>query len=112
MILTTGIGGTPMKSYNHLNDKERWDLASFIESKINKKLYKPAEYEIDLKTHVINEEIDMDPNNSLWDSISVQNIHTIPLNARRDQIDQIQFQSVMNDEVIACLLYTSDAADE
>ena len=27
MILTTGIDGTPMKSYNHLNDKERWDLA-------------------------------------------------------------------------------------
>ena len=108
MILTTGIDGTPMKSYNHLNDKERWDLASFIESKINKKLHKPAEYEIDLKTHVINEEIDMDPNNSLWDSISVQNIHTIPLNARRDPIDQIQFQSVMNDEVIAFRLEWED----
>ena len=91
MILTTGIDGTPMKSYNHLNDKERWDLASFIESKINKKVYKPAEYEIDLKTHVIDEEIDMDPGNSLWDSIAVQNIHTIPLNAA--EIRLIKFSS-------------------
>ena len=27
--LTTGIEGTPMKSYGHLADKERWDITSF-----------------------------------------------------------------------------------
>ena len=57
LILTTGNDGTPMKSYNHLDDKERWDLASYIESRIKKEIHKPAEYEIDLKTHIIDEEI-------------------------------------------------------
>ncbi len=108
MILTTGIDGTPMKSYNHLSDNERWDLSSFIESNINKAVFKPAEYEIDLKTHIIKEEIDMNPDNSLWETVPVQNIHTIPLNARRDPIDQIQFQSVMNDEGIAFRLEWED----
>ena len=54
LILTTGIDGTPMKSYNHLDDKERWDLASFIESKIKKEKHKPAEYEIDLTPCLLN----------------------------------------------------------
>ena len=108
LILTTGIDGTPMKSYNHLDDKERWDLASFIESKIKKEKHKPAEYEIDLTTHVIDDEIDMDPGNPLWDAIEVQNIHTLPLNARRDPIDEIHFQSVMNDEGIAFRLQWED----
>ena len=97
-----------MKSYNHLDDKERWDLASFIESKIKKEKHKPAEYEIDLTTHVIDDEIDMDPGNPLWDAIEVQNIHTLPLNARRDPIDEIHFQSVMNDEGIAFRLQWED----
>ena len=108
LILTTGIDGTPMKAHNHLEDKERWDLASFIESKIKKEIHKPAEYEIDLKTHVIDDEIDMDPGNPLWDSIEVQNVHTMPLNARRDPIDEIHFQSVMNDEGIAFRLQWED----
>ena len=109
LIMTTGIDGTPMKSYNHLNENERWDLASFIESKINKEIYKPAQYEGDLKTHVIDGDIDTDPENPLWDSVAVQNIHTLPLNARRDPIDQIQFQSVINDEGIAFRLQWEDA---
>ena len=84
LILTTGIDGTPMKSYNHLTDAERWDLASFIESEIEKEKYKPAQYEIDLTTYSIDQEIDMDPGNPLWENIPVQNIHTIPLHTKCD----------------------------
>lgn len=109
LILTTGIDGTPMKSYNHLTDEERWDLASYIETKINKEKFKSAEYEIDLNTHGVDQEIDMDPGNSLWENIPVQYIHTIPLNARRDPIDQVQFQSVINDEGIAFRLEWEDS---
>ena len=43
----------------------------------------------------------MDPEIRLWENVPVQNIHTIPLNARRDPIDEVQFQSVVNDEGIA-----------
>jgi hypothetical protein len=72
LILTTGIDGTPMKSYNYLGDDERWDLASYIESKIRKAEYKPAEYEIDLATYQIDQEIDMEPDNPLWKNVPVQ----------------------------------------
>jgi len=108
-ILTTGIAGTPMKSYNHLQDAERWDLASYIDSSIRKEEFKPAQYETDLSTHRVEQEIDMEPDNPLWENVPVQNIHTIPLNARRDPIDQIQFQSVMNDEGIAFRLVWEDS---
>ena len=97
-----------MKSYNHLGDEERWDLVSYIESKIRKEDFKPAKHEIDLFTNYIEQEIDMDPANSLWNNVPAQNIHTIPLNARRDPIDQIQFQSVVNDEGIAFRLEWED----
>lgn len=109
LILTTGINGTPMKSYNHLTDEQRWDLASYVESKIRKEEFKPAKYETDLVTHSIDQEIDMDPENPLWENIPVQTIHTIPLNARRDPIDQVQFQSVVNDEGIAFRLEWEDS---
>ena len=108
LILTTGIDGTPMKSYNHLRDEERWNLVSYIESKIRKKEFKPAKHEIDLFTNHIEQEIDMDPENPLWENVPAQNIHTIPLNARRDPIDQIQFQSVVNEEGIAFRLEWED----
>ncbi len=109
LILTTGIGGTPMKSYNHLTDEERWDLSSYIESKIKIEAFKPAQYEIDLTIYRVDREIDIDPGNPLWEDVPVQNIHTMPLNARRDPIDQIQFQSVANDEGIAFRLVWEDS---
>ncbi|MBT5551972.1 MAG: c-type cytochrome [Nitrospina sp.] len=109
LIFTTGIDGTPMKSYNHLTDAERWDLASYVEDKIKKEKYQPAQYEIDLATYSIDQEIDMDPGNPLWENVPAQNIHTIPLNARRDPVDQIQFQSVVNDEGIAFRLEWEDS---
>jgi mono/diheme cytochrome c family protein len=109
LILTTGIDGTPMKSYNYLGDEERWDLASYIESKVRKAEYKPAEYEIDLATYQVDQEIDMEPDNPLWKNVPVQKIHTIPLNARRDPIDQIQFQSVANEDGIAFRLVWEDS---
>jgi mono/diheme cytochrome c family protein len=109
LIMTTGIDGTPMKSYNHLTVEERWDLASYIEDNIKKEKYKPAQYEIDLATYSIDHEIDMDPGNPLWENVPIQNIHTIPLNARRDPVDEIQFQSVVNDEGIAFRLVWEDS---
>jgi mono/diheme cytochrome c family protein len=109
LILTAGIDGTPMKSYNHLTDEERWNLASYIDSKIRKEEFKPAQYETDLSTYRVEQEIDVDPDNPVWDNVPVHNIHTIPLNARRDPIDQIQFQSVVNDEGIAFRLEWEDS---
>ncbi|MFP6637670.1 MAG: c-type cytochrome, partial [Nitrospinaceae bacterium] len=109
LILTTGIDGTPMKSYNHLTDEERWNLVSYIEDEIKKEDFKPAEYEIDLTISRIDQEIDVDPGNLLWENVPVQKIHTIPLNARRNPIDEIQFQSVVNDEGIAFRLVWNDS---
>ena len=101
LILTTGIDGTPMKAFNHLTKENRWALASYVESKIEKEKFKFAQYEIDLRIYKIDKEIDMEPDNPLWEDVPVQSIHTMPLNARRDPIDQVRFQSVVNDEGIA-----------
>ena len=48
MTLTTGIDGTPMKSFSHLTDDERWDLVAYVRSKIQMDTLQKAEYEIDL----------------------------------------------------------------
>lgn len=108
LTLTTGIDGTPMKAYKHLSDEERWNLAAYIQSNIRQIALQKAEYEIDLPVRKIDDEIDLNPENTIWDEVPVQNVHTLPLSARRDPINQVRFQSVMNDEGIAFRLEWDD----
>lgn len=101
MTLSTGVDGTPMKSYHHLTESERWDLAAFVESKVKKDTFQPAEYEIDLNVKKITSELDDEPENTIWNDVPINEVKLVPLNARRDPINRVQLQSLMNDEDIA-----------
>ncbi len=109
LTLTTGLDGSPMKAYDDLTDQQRWDLALFIKSKIQHEKLQKAEYETDLKTKVIEGEIDLDPDNPIWDAVPAQDVHMIPLSARTNPVNRVKFQSVVNDEGITFRLEWDDA---
>jgi len=100
MTLSTGIDGTPMKAYPHLSDTERWNLASYVHSGIEQDRYQKANYEIDLTAKPIEGEIENDSFSDLWKDVPANNVHLIVLNARKDPITRVQFQSVVNDKQI------------
>jgi mono/diheme cytochrome c family protein len=108
LTLTTGLDGTPMAAYDKLNDEQRWALAAFVRSNIQDVILQDAKYETDLKVKKIDNEIDLDPDNPLWDEIPVQKVHMLPLSARTNPVNQIKFQSVVNDEGIAFRLEWED----
>jgi mono/diheme cytochrome c family protein len=108
LTLTTGLDGTPMAAYDKLNDEQRWALAAFVRSNIQDVILQDAKYETDLKVKKIENEIDLDPDNPLWDEIPVQKVHMLPLSARTNPVNQIKFQSVVNDEGIAFRLEWED----
>ena len=108
LTLTAGVDGTPMKSYGQLTDEERWSVASFIDSKIKKETYQPARFETDLYVQLINKKIPLDPTDAIWDNIPSNDVHFLPLSARRQPVNQVRFQSVMNDEEIAFRLQWDD----
>ncbi len=95
MTLTTGIDGTPMKSFSHLTDEERWRLADYIISNIKMEQLQSAEYETDIYSKIIDVEPDLEPDSEFWQEIPSQDVHLIPLNARRNPVNRIQFQSVI-----------------
>ena len=101
MTLSTGVDGTPMKSYSHLTEEERWSLAAFVESHVRKEKYHPVEHEIDLYSVRTDQPVDNDPDNPVWDSVPVRTVRLIPLNARKNPITRIEFQSLVTDEEIA-----------
>lgn len=101
MTLTTGIDGTPMKTYSHLTDAERWDLAAYVHSKIQMDRLQKAEFEIDLHSQKTDQKIGDDPVNAFWNDIPSHDVQLITLNARKNQINRIRFQSVINDQEIA-----------
>lgn len=99
--LTAGIDGTPMKAYNHLTDNERWDLAAYIKSELKSAKLQKGEYEIDLRPVKTDQELDVDPENVIWKDVPVSEVQLIPLNARKNPVNRIKFQSLINDEGIA-----------
>lgn len=100
MTLSTGIDGTPMKSYQHLTDAERWSLAAYVHSNIQLDRYQKAKYEIDLDVKPIEREIGNDPFSDIWKDVPENYVHLIVLNARRDPITRVQFKAVANDKQI------------
>jgi len=108
LTLTTGLDGSPMKAYNHLTGQERWNLTLFLKSEIQGEKLQKAGYETDLKTNIIDEEIDLNPDNPIWDGVPAHDVHMIPLSARTNPVNRIKFQSVVNDEGIAFRLEWDD----
>jgi mono/diheme cytochrome c family protein len=108
MTLTTGIDGTPMKSFSHLTDAERWDLVAYIRSKIQVDRLQKAEYEIDLYSQQTDQKIENDPESPLWNDIPSHDVQLIALNARKNPINRVRFQSVVNDKEIAIRVVWDD----
>ncbi len=100
MTLSTGLDGTPMKTYSHLTDKERWDLATFVHSKIKVDEFQEAKYETDLYSKKVDGDVKVDPDDPIWVDVSSQNVQLIALNARKQQINRIKFQSIINEKKI------------
>ena len=108
MTLTTGIDGTPMKSFSHLTDAERWDLAAYVDSKVRVDDLQKAEYEIDLYSKKIDQKIESDPHSPFWKDVPSHDVQLIALNARKNPINRVRFQSVVNDKEIAIRVVWDD----
>ena len=108
MTLTTGIDGTPMKSFSHLTDAERWDLVAYVRSKIQLDRLQKAEYEIDLYSKKTDQKIVDDPESPLWKDVPSHDVQLIALNARKNPINRVRFQSVVNDKEIAIRVVWDD----
>ena len=100
MTLTTGIDGTPMKSFNHLTETERWDLSAYVYSKIELDRYQKAEYEIDLHALKVEGEVKLDPEDPIWDKVPSKEVQLIVLNARRTPVNRVRFKSLVDDKNI------------
>lgn len=100
VTLSTGVDGTPMKSYSHLSEEERWNLVAFVQSRIEMGRLQKAEYEIDLPIQKTDKSIDLEPDGPMWKDVPEKVVHLIPLNARKNPANRIKFQSVSNGQEI------------
>ena len=105
--LSSGIDGTPMASYSHLPENDRWALVHYIRSNFTKE-FKKAEFETDVYSFRKDFELTTDVNSPIWDGVKTTNLVLRPLSARRNKIDIINFASVNNGEQLAIKLKWKD----
>ncbi len=105
--ISTGLGGTPMSSYVHLPEEDRWALVHFIRSNFRTGFQK-AEFETDLHSYYVPYELDTNPDSPVWKDIKSTNLILRPLSARRDAIEIINVTSVHNGEDLAIRLKWKD----
>lgn len=109
--ISTGLDGTPMESYSHLPEQDRWALVHFIRSRFSKKFQK-AEFETDIYSKYVSFELDTDPYSPVWKDVASTNLVLRPLSARRDAVEVINFASVNNGDVIVIRLKWKDATKD
>lgn len=105
--ISTGLDGTPMGSYAHLPEEDRWALVHFVRSNFRKGFLK-AEFETDVMSYNIPYEIDTNPDSPVWKDVRSTNLVMRPLSARRGAIEIINIASVNNGEVLAVRLKWKD----
>jgi len=105
--LSTGLDGTPMGSFAHLPDKDRWALAHFVRSQFVKDFQK-GEFETDVFSFYKPFELDTDPKSPVWEGVQSVDLVLRPLSARRGAIEIINFSSVNNGERLAIRLKWKD----
>jgi len=105
--ITSGLDGTPMGSYIHILEEDRWALVHYIRSKFEKEV-KEAEFETDLYSLPVGAELNTDPYSPLWDGVATTNLVLRPLSARRDAVQFINVASVNNGEQLAVRLQWED----
>ncbi|QPJ66741.1 MAG: c-type cytochrome [Candidatus Nitrohelix vancouverensis] len=113
--LSAGFDGTPMESFAHLPEEDRWALVHFIRSRFRGGLTK-AEFETDLYSYRVDVELDTAPDSPVWDGVETKELVLRPLSARRGAVETINFASVNNGEYLAIRLKwldpTKDAFSE
>lgn len=105
--LSTGLDGTPMESYSHIPEEDRWALVHFIRSRFHKEVVE-AEFETDIYSYPIGYELDTDPYSPVWKGVKSINLVLRPLSARRGAVETINFSSVNNGEQVAFRLRWKD----
>ena len=105
--LSTGLDGTPMNSYVHLPEMDRWALVHYIRSNFRKD-FKKGEFETDIMSYHVPYELDTNPNSPVWKNVRSTNLVLRPLSARRGAIEIMNVASVNNGEVLAIRLKWKD----
>ena len=105
--ISTGLDGTPMGSYAHLPEEDRWALVHYVRSNFRKDFQK-GEFETDIFSYQVPYELDTNPNNPVWKDVKSTNLVLRPLSARRGAIEILNVASVNNGEVLAVRLKWKD----
>jgi DMSO reductase family type II enzyme heme b subunit len=105
--LSTGLDGTPMNSFAHLPEKDRWALVHYIRSNFRKGFQK-GEFETDVISYPVPYELDTNPESPVWKDVKSTNLVLRPLSARRNAIEILNVASVNNGEVLAIRLKWKD----
>jgi mono/diheme cytochrome c family protein len=105
--ISSGLDGTPMGSYIHVPEKDRWALVHFIRSNMVKE-FKEAEFETDIYSLPVGVELNTDPYSPLWDKVATTSLVMRPLSARRGAVEFINVASVNNGEQLAVRLQWQD----
>lgn len=105
--LTTGFDGTPMESFVHLPEKDRWALVHFIRSRFISEL-KKAEAETDVFSYPVKAKLDTNVDNPVWKDVKTTTILMRPLSSRRGSVETMDFASVHTDDKIAIRLTWKD----
>ena len=105
--ISTGLDGTPMGSYAHLPEADRWALVHYIRSNFRKGFQK-GEFETDVMSYQVPYELDTNPDSPVWKDVRSTNLVLRPLSARRNAIEIMNVASVNNGEVLAVRLKWKD----
>ena len=105
--ISSGLDGTPMRSYIDIPEEDRWALVHFIRSNFVKE-FKHAEFETDVYSFPIGVELNIDPFNPVWEGVKTTNLVLRPLSARRDAIEVVNVASVNNGEQLAIRIKWND----
>jgi len=109
--ISTGLDGTPMNSYAHLPEEDRWALVHFVRSNFRKGFQK-GEFETDVMSYNVPYELDTNPNSPVWKDVKSTNLILRPLSARRGAIEIMNVASVNNGEVLAIRLKWKDPSKD
>ncbi|MBT5549624.1 MAG: c-type cytochrome [Nitrospina sp.] len=105
--ITAGLDGTPMGSYVHIPEEDRWALVHYIRSKFVKE-FKKAEFETDIHSLPVGVELNTEPFSPVWEGVASTSLVLRPLSARREAVEFVNVASVNNGEQLAVRLQWND----
>ena len=105
--ISTGLDGTPMRSYADLSENDRWALAHYIRSQFSRE-FKQAAFETDIFSYKVGVELSTEVDSPVWKGVKSTNLVLRPLSARRGAIEVINVSSVHNGEQMAIRLRWED----